>query len=127
MKVEQRSRKAREVHAETLIKISTNLLTAFGVTILILPLSGLAGIAIKSGDTAELWDLFLKLFGSWYGVVVIALELLIGYIVFSFRDRALDVYDELYPDACASEVVKETITTPDINPPKTTPKAGEQA
>ncbi len=98
MKNSDRSRKAQEVHAEQLLKISTSLLTAFFVVILIVPISSIVAAAFNGSPDIDVTAFFFKLFGSWFGGVFILAELGLLYIVGKTRDNALAIYDELYPD-----------------------------
>jgi hypothetical protein len=92
-----RSRKSQEVHAEQLLKLSTSLMTAFFIVILIVPLSGIVGASINEVNISPK-DAFFNLFGSWYSIVFIASELGLFYLVGQTKDKALAIYDELYPD-----------------------------
>jgi len=94
----QRTKKTQEMHAEQLLKISTNLFTAFFVAMLIVPISVVAGAAFNNTPKANPLELFMNLFGSWYGVVFILAELSLYYVVFKTRDNAFSIYNELYPD-----------------------------
>ena len=67
MKNSDRSRKAQEVHAEQLLKISTSLLTAFFVVILIVPISSIIAASFNSSPDVDITAFFFKLFGSWFG------------------------------------------------------------
>ena len=86
------------MHAEQLLKISTNLFTAFFVTVLIVPISVVVGAAFNNSTTLNPIDFFFNLFGSWYGVVFIVSESVLYYLVFKSRDNAFAIYNELYPD-----------------------------
>ena len=92
-----RSRKAREVHAEQLLKLSTSLLTAFLVIILIVPISTIVAASFNNIQINPK-EVFFNLFGSWYAVVFIVAELGLLYLVGKTKDDALAIYDELYPD-----------------------------
>ncbi|MBO9492036.1 hypothetical protein J7384_16870 [Endozoicomonas sp. G2_1] len=94
----EKCRKAKEMHAEQLLKISTNLFTAFIVTILIVPISVVASAAFHNTTTQNPLNIFINLFGSWYAVVFIAAESALYYLVFKARDNAYAIYNELYPD-----------------------------
>jgi NADH:ubiquinone oxidoreductase subunit 6 (subunit J) len=97
MKKVDRSRKAQEVHAEQLLKISTSLLTAFLVIILIVPITSIVAASFNNVQ-ANPKDVFLNLFGSWYAIVFLVAELGLLYMVGKTKDDALAIYDELYPD-----------------------------
>jgi len=97
MKKVDRSRKAQEVHAEQLLKVSTSLLTAFLVIILIVPISTIVAASFNDVQINPK-EVFLNLFGSWYAVVFIVAELGLLYLVGKTKDNALAIYDELYPD-----------------------------
>lgn len=97
MKKPERSRKAQEVHAEQLLKISTSLLTAFLIVILIVPISAIVGAAFN-GVQMSPKEVFFNLFSSWYAAVFIVAELALYYMVGKTKDNALAIYDELYPD-----------------------------
>jgi Na+/H+ antiporter NhaC len=97
MNKSNRTRKAQEVHAEQLLKVSTSLFTAFFVVILIVPISAIVGAAFK-GIHVDPKDVFLSLFSSWYTLVFIAAELGLYCIVLKTKTDALAIYDELYPD-----------------------------
>lgn len=98
MKNSERSRKAQEIHAEQLLKISTSLLTAFFVVILIVPISSIIAASFNNTPDIDVTSFFFKLFGSWFGGVFIIAELGLLYIVGKTRGTALAIYDELYPD-----------------------------
>ena len=93
----ERSKKTQEVHAEQLLKLSTNLMTAFFVVILIVPISAIVSAAFN-GINISPKEAFLNLFGSWYAIVFIAAEVGLYYLVGKTKDNALATYDELYPD-----------------------------
>jgi len=93
-----RSRKAQEVHAEQLLKLSTSLLTAFFVVIFIVPISSIVAASFNNSPEIDSIDFFLKLFGSWHSVVFIFAELGLYYIVVKTKESALSIYGELYPD-----------------------------
>lgn len=97
MKKVGRSRKAQEVHAEQLLKVSTSLLTAFLVIILIVPISTIIAAAFND-VLVNPKEVFFNLFGSWYAIVFIVAELGLLYLVGKTKDNALAIYDELYPD-----------------------------
>ena len=101
----ERTRKAQEVHAEQLLKISTSLLTAFFVAILVVPISSVIAASFNTDVDINGIDFFFRLFASWYAVVFILAEFSLIYIVIRIRTKALDIYDELYPD---SNIKKET-------------------
>ena len=94
----KKTRKAKEMHAEQLLKVSTNLLTAFFVAMLIVPISVVAGAAFNNIPNPSPWNVFMNLFGSWYAAVFIAAEAGLYYVVFKTRDNAFELYNELYPD-----------------------------
>jgi len=94
-----RSRKAQEIHAEQLLKISTSLITAFFVVILIVPISSVIAASFSSSPDIGAINFFFKLFGSWFGGVFILAEFTLIYLVNLTRNNALDIYDELYPDS----------------------------
>ncbi|NQZ89065.1 MAG: hypothetical protein HRT54_15925 [Colwellia sp.] len=97
MKTIERSRKAKEVHAEQLLKISTSLLTAFFVIILIVPISTI--VAASFNDTyINPKDVFLNLFSSWYAVVFLVSEVVLLTLLVKIKNDAYDIYDDLYPD-----------------------------
>lgn len=98
MRNSDRSRKAQEVHAEQLLKLSTSLMTAFFVVILIVPISTVVAASFNNFPDVSPIDFFFKLFGSWYAAVFILAEFGLLYIVGKTRDNALSIYDELYPD-----------------------------
>lgn len=91
------SRKSQEVHAEQLLKVSTSLLTAFLVIILIVPISTIVGASFNNIQISPK-EAFFNLFGSWYVIVFIVAELGLLYLVGKTKDNALAIYDELYPD-----------------------------
>ncbi|RCU42879.1 hypothetical protein DU002_19105 [Corallincola holothuriorum] len=93
------SRKAKEVHAEYLMKLSTSLMTAFLVAILILPISAVVGSALSNQPTIDALTAFRNLFGTWYSLVFILAEVCIYYLVLSTKKQALEIYNELYPDS----------------------------
>ena len=105
MDYSERTRKAQEVHAEQLLKISTSLLTAFFVAILVVPISSVIAASFNKDVDINGIDFFFRLFASWYAVVFILAEFSLIYIVIRIRTKALDIYDELYPD---SNIEKET-------------------
>ncbi|TMO88820.1 hypothetical protein [Pseudoalteromonas ruthenica] len=94
----RKCRKAKEMHAEQLLKISTNLFTAFIATILVVPISIVIRAALQNTTTQNPFDIFFDLFSSWYGVIFIVAEIALYYIVFKARDNAYSIYNELYPD-----------------------------
>lgn len=98
MKNSDRSRKAKEIHAEQLLKISTSLLTAFFVVILIVPISSVIAASFNNSSDQNIIDFIFNLFGTWYGGLFILAEFSLIYLVKKLRDNALDIYDELYPD-----------------------------
>ena len=98
MKKTDRSRKAREMHAEQLLKISTSLLTAFFIAIIIVPISSIITASFNNSSDISMTSFLLRLFGSWFGVVFIAAEFALIYIAGKTRENALSIYDELYPD-----------------------------
>jgi len=98
LKNSSRSRKAQEVHAEQLLKLSTSLMTAFFVVILIVPISSVVAASFNNSPDISPIDFFFKLFGSWYVIVFILAELGLYYIVVKTKENALSIYDELYPD-----------------------------
>lgn len=75
MKNSDRSRKAQEVHAEQLLKLSTSLMTAFFVVILIVPISTVVAASFNSILNINPIDFFFKLFCSWYAIVFILAEI----------------------------------------------------
>ena len=97
MKKVDRSRKAQEVHAEQLLKVSTSLLTAFLVIVLIVPISTIVAASFN-GVQASPKEVFFNLFGSWYAIVFLAAEIGLLCLVGKTKDDALAIYDELYPD-----------------------------
>jgi NADH:ubiquinone oxidoreductase subunit 6 (subunit J) len=98
MKKTDRSRKAQEAHAEQLLKLSTSLMTAFLVVILIVPISTIVAASFNNIPTINPIDFYSKLFGSWYAIVFILAEIGLYYVVVKTKEKALSVYDELYPD-----------------------------
>lgn len=98
MKNSDRSQKAQEVHAEQLLKLSTSLMTAFFVVILIVPISAVVSTAFSGVNIAPK-DALFNLFGSWYGIVLLVAEGLLFYLVGITKESALDIYDKLYPDS----------------------------
>lgn len=98
MKKSDRSRKAQEVHAEQLLKLSTSLMTAFCVIILIVPITAVVSASFNSIPNTNPIDFFKKLFGSWYGIIFILAEIGLYYVVLKTKENALSIYDDLYPD-----------------------------
>lgn len=94
----EHSRKAKEASAEQLLKLSTNLLTAFFVSILVLPMSVVVGAAFNNELMENPLNIVLRLFSSWYGFIFIVAECGLYYLVFKARDNGLEIYNELYPD-----------------------------
>jgi len=94
-----RSRKSQEVHAEQLIKISTSLQTAFLLVLLVVPISSVIAASFNGSSDINAIGFFLKLFGSWFGGVFILSEIFLVLLVNITRRKALDIYDELYPDS----------------------------
>lgn len=99
MKKSVLSRKAQEIHAEHLLKLSTRLMTAFFVVILIVPIISVIAASFNHLSTISSIDFFLESFGSWYFLVFMLIELGLYHIVVKTRGRALSIYTELYPDA----------------------------
>lgn len=86
------------MHAEQLLKLSTSLLTAFFLTILVVPISVLVGAAFRNAPITDPFEVFMGLFGSWYSVIFILAEAGLYFVVFKARDNANEIYNELYPD-----------------------------
>jgi len=102
----ERSRKAKEIHAEQLLKISTSLLTAFFVIILIVPISTI--VAASFNDIyINPKDVFLNLFNSWYAVVFLVSEVVLFTLLIKIKKDAYDIYDDLYPDE-KTHILKES-------------------
>jgi hypothetical protein len=92
-----RGKKAREVHAEQLLKMSTSLLTAFLVIILIAPISTVVAASFNDIHINQK-DVFLNLFSTWYGILCLVSETILLSMAIKIKNDALDIYDELYPD-----------------------------
>lgn len=99
----KRSRKTQEVHAEQLLKISTSLLTAFFVGMLIVPMTAIVSAAFSGKVNGSLWEFLGSLFYSWHGVAFILAELGVYLMVVRTQDRAYAIYDRLYPDGGKEE------------------------
>ena len=100
MKQVERTRKAKEAHAEFLLKVSASLFTAFFITIFVVPMSAVVGAAFNAKPEIGAIEVYKNLFGSWYGAVFLVAELCLYKIVLLTKDRGLDIYDDLYPDEC---------------------------
>jgi hypothetical protein len=106
MKTSERSRKAREAKAESLLKVSNSLITAFFVTILILPMAAVVKSVFESTSNVPFsLSSFLTFFFSWKMWVFIACEYGVIHVAQTFRKKALDIYDELYPDSTGADVL----------------------
>ena len=92
-----RTRRAQEMHAEQLLKVSTSLFTAFFVAILIVPISAIVNVAFN-GINVDTSRVFLNLFSSGYTIIFILAELGLYILVAKTKSDALAIYDELYPD-----------------------------
>lgn len=66
--------------------------------ILIVPISAVVGAAFNS-ITANPKDVFFNLFSSWYTFVLIFAEFGLIFVASQTKNKALDIYDKLYPDS----------------------------
>ena len=98
MVTKNKGRKSKEMHAEQLLKVSTSLLTAFFITILIVPISIIVGAAFNNTPNVSPYKVLMNLFGSWYAIIFLLAEASLYYVVFKTRTHAFSIYDELYPD-----------------------------
>jgi cytosine/uracil/thiamine/allantoin permease len=97
MKISERTRKSREVHAENLLKVSTSLVTAFFITILIVPIGAILKSMFEPTGSITLKGLTVWLFSIKVWIFILC-EIGVAKVAFSLRKKALDIYDELYPD-----------------------------
>ena len=93
-----RTKKSQEMHAEQLLKLSTSLLTAFFISIFVVPIATVVGASFRNDAAVSPLDIFSNLFGSWYAVVFIIAEICIFVVSHRFKSLALSIYDNLYPD-----------------------------
>ena len=87
------TKKTKEVHADALLKLSTSLITALLVAILVVPLSGI--LMQTSGGV----KVFLSSLKGMNGVIFLILEASIFFIAILAKESALKIYNELYPDS----------------------------
>lgn len=92
------SKKAKEIRAEFLLKVAANLISAFFVAILILPIGAIVGSAWNGKPVVDPVILFQTVGSTWYGGAFIVFEGLLFLLVFVLKNRAMSIYNELYPD-----------------------------
>lgn len=99
MKIEDMSDKAKEKHAEFLLKFSSNLFTAFFITIVIGPLSVILS-QIVSPETLPPLSLgkLTQALSGWQGITFIFFEGLAFYLSTTAQNKAYEIYTALYPD-----------------------------
>lgn len=90
----------KEKHADFLLKLSCNMMTAFYVTIVIAPMGVILTQVIKgTGGTKESFFSVLQGFSDWKGVAFLALELLVYYLAITSQQKSYEIYDSLYSDS----------------------------
>ncbi|PVZ72497.1 hypothetical protein [Pelagibaculum spongiae] len=104
MKNKKRSLRAKEAHAEQLLKISTSLLIAFLLVVLVVPLTSIASM-IFNGSIS--FNFAQDGNAPWLAFVFLAIETTLLVLVSKTKKWALDIYDEIYPD----EIYPDEINT----------------
>ncbi len=99
MKTENMTRKTKEIHADSLMKVATNLFTAFFITILIVPMGSILGLAFRPNEINVDVFAMVDIFGSGLGVVFLILEAVILRMALFYKGEALKIYNKIYPDA----------------------------
>jgi hypothetical protein len=95
---DKRTRKANEIHAEYLLKVSSTLLIAFFIAILVVPVTAIMkSVFSDNASSISLLTMLINL-GGIKIIVFLLCEFGVFYLSGTFRERALDIYDELYPD-----------------------------
>lgn len=99
MRLKDMTRKTKEIHAEFLLKVSSNLFSAFYVMLLVAPIgamlsSGLNQNGISTGFSEFLSSVFL----GWRATVFVTLEFAALGMALWYRTLAFKIYNELYPD-----------------------------
>ena len=86
----------KEKHADFLLKLSCNLMTAFYITIVIAPMGVILTQVIKgTGGTNESFFSVLQGLSDWKGVVFIVLELAVYYLAVTAQKNSYEIYDSL--------------------------------
>jgi hypothetical protein len=121
-KLNNRTAKAKEKFADSLMSLSTTLFSAVAISVLVFPLTAFMQAMAKGIDLVETltqwqpppWSL-------WYPGVFIVLYLLPLSLGLLVRRRALDLYDEISPPAPVgaptAQGPHEQPTVPDPGPP----------
>jgi len=102
-----RSKKSREVHAEQMLKASTTLATAFIATVLLVPMSAIMASWVSPDVGVAFLQVVKNFLFSWEVFPFVIFEVLLAITIHSMRERAYDIYDELYSDGIKSLTVDE--------------------
>ena len=99
MKIEEMSDVTKEKHAEFSLKFSSNLITAFFITIVLGPLSVILGL-ILSPESMQPLSLsnFIQAFSGWQGLTFIVFESAAILLSIFAQDHAYKIYNDLYPN-----------------------------
>ena len=95
IKIENRSRRTQEAYADYLMKVSSSLLIAFLVAILIVPISVILSSIFNSTIHDAGFIGYLKQFMSIKWIVFGVFEYFVFWIADNYRNRALEIYDSL--------------------------------
>ena len=94
-----RSKKSREVHANNMMKAYVTLTTAFFAMLLIVPMSTVLSLLMSGQEPPSLLDVVKIWIGNWHlSLVFIVCEVGLVKLAFLLSDRAMDIYDDIYPD-----------------------------
>lgn len=99
MKVEDMSDMAKEKHAEFLLKFSSNLFTAFFITIIIGPLSLILSHILGPETIPNLsWDKVRQALTGWPVITFFVFEYFAAYLAINTQNKAYEIYTTLYPN-----------------------------